>query len=60
MGRRERLMFRVDRPGEERHIIIGLINGLHWTAVTTLRGEAVRIISARRARKEEIKLYEQK
>jgi uncharacterized protein len=38
--------------------VIGQIEGKVWTAVCTLRGEALRIISVRRARKEEIGNYE--
>jgi hypothetical protein len=52
----------VDAPiplrGEPRFLVIGRINGKHWTAVCTLRGEAVRIISVRRARKTEVMFYE--
>ena len=43
---------------EFRFLAIGRINGKHWTAICTLRNEAVRIISVRRARKEEIGYYE--
>lgn len=53
------LQVRVNRPGEERYIIIGRIGGKHWTAVITYRGTYIRIISVRRARKEEVTLYEQ-
>lgn len=53
------LMIAVDRPGEARSIVIGMIRELHWTAVITFRGEAVRIISVRRSRKTERMLYEQ-
>ena len=52
-------MIRVDRPGEERHIVIGRMFGAYWTAVITFRGKSIRIISVRRARKEEVELYEQ-
>jgi uncharacterized DUF497 family protein len=31
----------------------------HWTAIITYRGDACRIISVRRSRKEEIDLYEE-
>jgi uncharacterized protein len=52
----------VDAPvpseGEPRFLVIGQIEGQVWTAVCTLRGEALRIISVRRARKEEIGYYE--
>lgn len=43
---------------EERFLVIGKIEGRHWTAVWTPRGEVVRIVSVRRARKEEIGYYE--
>ncbi len=43
---------------EPRFIVIGKIDEKHWTAVCTPRGNAVRIISVRRARKEEIGYYE--
>lgn len=43
---------------EERFLAIGRIDGRHWTAICTLRGEAIRIISVRRARKEEVDYYE--
>jgi uncharacterized DUF497 family protein len=43
---------------ELRFLSIGKIEGKHWAVVWTPRGEAVRIISVRRARKEEIGYYE--
>lgn len=43
---------------EPRFIIVGKIAGKHWSAVYTFRCEHVRIISARRSRKEEVELYE--
>lgn len=44
---------------EPRFIVIGRIGDLFWAAFITYRGETVRIISVRRARKEEIADYEQ-
>ena len=44
--------------GEPRWLAIGRIDGMCWAAVWTPRGDAVRIISVRRARKEEIDRYE--
>ena len=44
--------------GEERFINIGKINTKSYTVVTTLRSDKIRIISARRARKKEIEIYE--
>jgi hypothetical protein len=41
-----------------RFLTVGMIAGRHWSAVITYRGEKVRIISARRSRREEIALYE--
>ena len=43
---------------EPRFIVIGRIGERHWSAVWTLRGERIRIISVRRARKEEVERYE--
>lgn len=43
---------------EPRYLLIGRIHGKHWSAVVTYREENIRIISARRSRKEEIELYE--
>ena len=45
----------VDEP---RFVAIGLIDGKHWTAVWTPQDTRIRIISVRRARKEEIAAYE--
>lgn len=46
------------RTGEERYLVIGAISGKMWTGVITYRGVAVRIISVRRSRKEEVEYYE--
>jgi len=43
---------------EVRFIVIGRISDKHWSAIFTYRGEKIRVISARRSRKEEIELYE--
>jgi uncharacterized protein len=43
---------------EPRFLVIGIINGRHWSGIITHRGECVRIISVRRSRKEEIEIYE--
>ena len=43
---------------EPRYLVVGRIAGRHWSGIITYRGDAVRIISVRRARKEEIALYE--
>lgn len=43
---------------EPRFLVIGLIDGKHWSAVMTYRGAHIRLISVRRARSEEVALYE--
>jgi len=48
----------IDTEGEPRFLSIGLISGKHWAAVWTYRSGRVRIISVRRARKEEVGHYE--
>ncbi len=50
-----RLTVLSDFVGEQRFVVVGSIEGRLWAAAATLRGEAVRIISVRRARpKEEV------
>jgi len=44
---------------EPRWLVIGQINHRHWSAVITLRGPLIRLISVRRSRPEEVQLYEQ-
>jgi uncharacterized DUF497 family protein len=47
------------RTGDEpRFIVVGMIGAKHWTAICTMRGERVRIISVRRARKDEVRHYD--
>ena len=55
---KNRIEIRAPHPVENRYIIIGKLQEKLWTAVYTIRGDAVRIISVRRSRKEEAKLYE--
>ncbi|MEE8423830.1 MAG: BrnT family toxin [Thermodesulfobacteriota bacterium] len=43
---------------EQRVLVIGKIAVKHWSGVITYRGENIRIISVRRARDEEIEIYE--
>jgi uncharacterized DUF497 family protein len=43
---------------EPRYVVIGSIDGKHWSAVITYRGSNVRLICVRRARTEEVALYE--
>ena len=43
---------------EQRFLVIGKIAVKYWSGVITYRGENIRIISVRRARDEEIEIYE--
>jgi len=43
---------------EQRFLIVGKIEAKLWSGVITYRSEHIRIISVRRARDEEIELYE--
>lgn len=43
---------------EERFLVIGKIEGKHWSAVITPRDGNIRIISVRRSRVEEVAIYE--
>lgn len=43
---------------ESRYLVIGMLNGKHWSGVVTYREENIRIISVRRSRKAEVILYE--
>lgn len=43
---------------ESRWLVIGRIDATVYSAVITYRGDRIRVISVRRARKEEVALYE--
>ncbi|WP_051555155.1 BrnT family toxin [Legionella fairfieldensis] len=43
--------------GEERHFTLGMVNGVVLLVVYTLRYKSIRLISARRASKNERKYY---
>ena len=43
---------------EPRALVIGVINGKHWSAVITLREPKIRIISVRRSRNAEVAIHE--
>jgi uncharacterized DUF497 family protein len=55
-----RVEIHVSYPMEDRWIIIGKTDNKLWTAVFTLRGNVIRIISVRRSRKKEVDFYEEK
>ena len=39
-------------------MVIGKIKDKHWSGIITFRDEDIRIISVRRARPEEVEIYE--
>lgn len=43
---------------ELRFVVIGKINGKHWSGAITYRDQNIRIISIRRSRIQEVSLYE--
>lgn len=52
------LEFPLRSEDETRFGVIGIIGNRHWTAVITYRETNVRIISVRRSRREEKRVYE--
>ena len=56
----DRIEIQMNFPAEDRNALIGKIGDKLWTAIFTRRINAIRIISVRRARKKETKLYELK
>jgi uncharacterized protein len=47
------------RTGDEpRFLVVGTIAGKHWSAIVTYRENKIRLISVRRAREDEVALYE--
>ena len=54
----DRLEIPAKTTDEERYLVLGKINDKVWFAVVTYRDKATRIISVRRARDKEVRLYE--
>jgi uncharacterized DUF497 family protein len=54
----ERLEIPAKTTDEPRVIFIGKILDKIWSAIITPRGQKIRVISVRRARKKEVDLYE--
>ncbi len=48
----------VKTSDEQRFLVIGKISSKYWSGIITYRGLNIRIISVRRARKEEVRIYE--
>ena len=56
----DRIEWSIQKNGEDRIIVIGEMNGIIITVIYTMRGSVYRIISARRARKNEKKQYQKR
>jgi uncharacterized DUF497 family protein len=54
----DRLMAPALTKGEPRFMMVGRIDGTHWSAIFTPREDRIRIISVRRARTNEVNDYE--
>lgn len=52
------LIFPLKYEAELRHACIGLLGDKHWTVIMTCRDNVIRLISVRRARKDEVAAYE--
>lgn len=55
-----RLATAVEHRGERRELLIAHYAGGYWTAIYTMRGESIRIISVRRATQKEVSYYDRK
>lgn len=53
-----RAVIKVKELDEPRFALFSTLKGRHWTAIYTLRNEAIRLISVRRSRVAERKIYE--
>ncbi len=43
---------------ESRFMVIGRVEGKHWSAIITYRDNNIRLISVRRSRDDEVRVYE--
>jgi uncharacterized DUF497 family protein len=57
-GDDRRLVVDTQFVAEPRRLVIGKIGDKHWTAVVTEREDAIRIISVRRSRDDEVSAYD--
>ena len=52
-------IFDAKSEDEKRYALVSELDDKEWVTIFTMRGEKVRLISVRRARKEEVEFYEQ-
>lgn len=53
-----RIEYELESRGESRFAVVGRLLDGYWTAICTMRGENVRIISVRRSTMEEVSTYD--
>ena len=56
----KRVEIQIEFPSEERWVLIAAFEGKMWAAIYTMRNDVIRLISVRRARAREVRLYEDK
>lgn len=56
----KRVEIQIAFPSEARWVLIAGFEGKMWAAIYTTRNDVIRLISVRRARTREVKLYEDK
>lgn len=54
----DHIVIRAQSEIEPRFAAVGRIGELMWAAIATLRGSHIRLISVRRARQDEVELYD--
>jgi len=54
----DRLVIPAKNLDEQRYLLIAKLGGQIWSAIYTIRGHSVRIISVRRSRNNEREVYE--
>jgi uncharacterized DUF497 family protein len=54
----DRVEIQARTEDETRFLIVGRIQNINWSVIITYRAETIRIISARRSRDKEVKIYE--
>jgi uncharacterized protein len=53
----ERVQIPARSTDEPRYLLLAVWEGVYWSAIFTLRGKAIRIISARKSRDNEKEIY---
>ena len=53
-----RVQIQASSTTEPRFMVIGQVDGKHWSAIITYKDNKIRLISVRRSRDEEVKVYE--